>query len=357
MEKNSVIEYKCPCCNAGLRFDAKSGNLVCDYCDNVYTTEQMEEIEEAHLHEASGSESLEWDAYHGETVEGLTEYVCESCGARVTGDETTAATFCVYCGNPVVLRGKVEGEWKPDFVIPFKLTEKEAKEKLRAFYKGKILLPSGFKDESNFEKIKGIYVPFWLFDCDTHAKASYNTTRVTTWRSGNYRYTKTSHYLVQREADLSFERIPVDASEKMDDSYMDALEPFHYDEMVPFDPTYFPGFFADRYDVSDTDSKPRAADRVLATAETKLRETVHGYATVVKKTSGAHTKKSNVHYAMLPVYVLNTKYRDKNYLFMMNGQTGKMVGKLPVSFGRAAALFGGIAAVVMAIAQLFIFLL
>ena len=245
---------------------------------------------------------------------------------------------------------------RPDYIIPFKLDKQAAKDALKKFYKGKHLLQKIFKEENNIDKITGIYVPFWLFDCDANGKMRFDATRISSWRSGNYQYTKVSHYLVTRSGEMAFEKIPVDASQKMDDSYMDSIEPFNYNEMVDFGTAYLSGYFADKYDVSDEECSPRAAKRVRTSLEEELRSTVLGYSGITIKSSDINTSYGDIKYALFPVYMLNTKYRDKTYTFAMNGQTGKFVGKLPISKGRFAAWAAGIAAAVALIAQLFLLL-
>ena len=241
----TVIEYKCPCCNAGLKYDSKTGEMVCEYCDNKFSVEQLEQLSEIEK-EAEEKSDAKWDKYEStKTEEEATEFICQSCGAAITGDDTMAATECPYCGNPVIIKQRIDGMLRPDYVIPFKLDKQAAKDALKKFYKGKVLLPKMFREENNIDKITGIYVPFWLFDCEANGRMSFDATRISSWRSGQYQYTKTSHFLVRRSGEMAFEKIPVDASEKMDDAYMDSLEPFNYNEMVDFGSAYLSGFFAD----------------------------------------------------------------------------------------------------------------
>lgn len=166
------------------------------------------------------------------------------------------ATECPYCGNPAIIKERVSGSLRPDYIIPFRLDRQAAKDTLKKFYKGKLLLPKAFRRENTIDKLQGVYVPFWLFDCDANGTVHFNTTRVSSWRSGDYLYTKTSHFLVIRGGKMAFEKIPVDASEKMDDSYMDSLEPFDYRSLTDFGTAYLSGFLADRFDVSAKDSSP-----------------------------------------------------------------------------------------------------
>lgn len=342
------MEYKCLNCAAPLIFDSHTQQMKCEYCDNSFTMEQLAENDKI-LEAKEQEDDLHWENYEAEELDGLTGYICQSCGAQIAGDENTAATECVYCGNPVVLAGQMSGVLKPNYVIPFKLDKEAAKQALRGFYKGKPLLPKMFKSENRIEKITGLYVPFWLFDCDADAHMIFDATTISTWRTGEYQYTKTSHYNVTRAGSISFERIPVDGSSKMADDYMDAIEPFHYDDMIDFQSAYLAGYLADKYDVDSENCIPRANLRVKNSTEQAFRDTVLGYHSVTTRNSNVHIANGSIKYAMLPVWVLNTKYKDKTYTFAMNGQTGKLVGELPVDKGRFCAwlfgLFAGFAAV------------
>ncbi len=342
------MEYKCPNCGAPLIFDSHTQQMKCEYCDNSFTMEQLTEYDKI-LEAEQQSDDLNWEGYVGEELDGLTGYICQSCGAQIAGDGNTAATECVYCGNPVVLAGQMSGMNKPNYVIPFKLDKEAAKTALRNFYKGKPLLPKMFKSENRIDKITGLYVPFWLFDCDADARILFDATTVNTWTSGEYRYTKTSHYNATRAGVIGFDRIPADGSSKMDDAYMDAIEPFNYSDMVDFQSAYLAGYLADKYDVDSEASIPRANLRVKNSTEDAFKSTVTGYHSVTIKNSNIHIENGSIKYAMLPVWMLNTKYKGKMYTFAMNGQTGKLVGKLPVDKGRFCAwlfgLFAGFAAV------------
>ena len=100
----------------------------------------------------------------------MRSYVCKSCGGEIVGDATTAATACPFCGNPVVMMGQFVGALRPDYVIPFKLDKKAAKAALMKHYGSKRLLPKVFKDQNHIDEVKGVYVPFWLFDTDVDAQ-------------------------------------------------------------------------------------------------------------------------------------------------------------------------------------------
>ena len=142
-------------------------------------------------------------------------------------------------------------------MIPFKVSKEEAIKALKEHYKGKFLLPGTFTKENHLQEIRGIYVPFWMFDGEAEGDASYHATRTRTYRSGDYDITETKHYEVYRAGKVAFEKIPVDASSKMPDDHMDSIEPYNYQDLKQFSTAYLPGFLADKFDVSVDDSIKR----------------------------------------------------------------------------------------------------
>ena len=197
-----------------------------------------------------------------------------------------------------------------------------------------------------------MYVPFWLYDGSAYADVRYHATRVHSYTEGNDRVTRTEHYGVHRAGTVQFERIPVDASEKMPDEYMDAVEPYNYDELKPFSTAYLPGYLADKYDVSADECSKRADERAVNTAVSLMAESVMGYTTCVEENKNVSVRRGKVSYALMPVWMLSTKWNGKNYLFAMNGQTGRLIGDLPISKGKFFAWFAGIAVPLMAVMAL-----
>lgn len=354
-------EYKCPCCGGAIEFSADIQKMKCPYCDSEFETETLREFDRILTEEAKDSDDMNWETQAGtQWTEGedssLRVYVCQSCGGEIVGDETLAATQCPYCNNPVVMMGQFKGELRPDYVIPFKLSKEDAKEGLRKHMKGKILLPKSFKNENRINEIKGVYVPFWLFDTDADAKFRYRGTRVRFWSDSKYNYTKTSHYSIIRGGTLGFERVPVDGSSKMADDLMESIEPFDFSGAVDFRTAYLAGFFADKYDVDAASSIERANERIRVSTECVFRSTVQGYTSVVEEHSNIKLHNGCAKYALYPVWILNSTYKDKNYTFAMNGQTGKFVGDLPMDKKAFWKWWGLVAGAVSAASFLVIFL-
>lgn len=333
---SDLLEYKCPCCGGVIEFDSSLQKMKCPYCDTEFEMDALKAYDEVLRNEQDDDMVWETEAgsewREGET-DGMRVYICESCGGEIVGDETTAATSCPYCDNPVIMKGQFAGHLKPDFVIPFKLDKKAAKEGMKKHLMNKRLLPKAFKDENHIDEIKGIYVPFWLFDADADADLRYRTTRVRTWSDSDYVYTETSHYAVSRGGNIGFQRVPVDGSSRMADDLMESIEPFRFEDAVDFQTAYLSGYLADKYDVSAEESIERANERVKASTEQEFAATVTGYHSVVPEYSSIRLRNGVAKYALYPVWILNTTWNGETYIFAMNGQTGKFVGNLPMDKG------------------------
>ena len=357
---NRVIEFKCPCCNAGLQFGPQTQQLKCEYCDNTFDIGTVRAFNEAQV--APSAEQVDWDTsekkvWSHEEQQNLYSFQCPACGGEILADETAAATFCPYCDNPTIMPSRLTGDVKPDGVIPFKTTKEQAQEAFLKLCKRKPLLPKFFTSQQRIDKISAMYVPFWLYECSAKFDGSYKATRIKTWSDSQYIYTKTDHYLLSRQAQASFSGIPMDGSEKMDDTLMESIEPFDYSQMVDFDMAYLSGCLADKYDVPSGAGEERIRQRVNQSITDSLQPSLMGFASVIPTNRQLHVQNSKAKYVLLPVWILNTRYKDKIYTFAMNGQTGKIVGTFPVSGKRTFSWFAGVSAAVSLVLYALQFLL
>ena len=359
----NTTNYQCPACTGPLRFDSASGKLCCDYCGSTYDVAQVEALygekqaqadKAAEAAEKAASSGPVW----GEMETGdLSSRTCTSCGAELVCGPETAATTCPYCGNPTVLGGQLSGKLKPEYIIPFRMDKKTAIENLKKYYKGNAFLPKAFKESNHIEEIQGVYVPFWLYDGRMEARGAYKAEISESHREGDYIVTTTRHFDVARVGAADFVRVPVDGSSKMPDDHMDSIEPYNYEEIRAFSTAYLPGFLADKYDVTVEQSQERADGRCASSLEGALRRTTTQYDTCITKSKDIRLRRGKVHYALLPVWMLHTKWNGKDFLFAMNGQTGKLVGDLPTDMGKFWGTFAAIAAPVTAIAAAILMLM
>lgn len=322
-----VIHYKCQNCGDDMVFDSNTGMLSCHSCGR---RDRIEDLPEEFITARF-------------TEDEAKEYHCLNCGAVLITEKSTAATTCSFCGAGVVLADRLSGDLAPKKVIPFTISKDEAVKAFQKWCRNGLLTPKGFMTGDRIKSITGMYVPFWLYDLNSRVQARAVCTKVRTYERGDYIYTETHYYDVFRDINLDYVKVPVDASKKMNDELMDKLEPFPYDRLKEFKTPYLAGFLAEKYDYTDDELTERAKGKIANYIESYLSSTFAGYHSVSYQQKSIHTNKTNSQYVLLPVWMLNYDYQGKQYLFAMNGQTGKIVGKPPLSSKKIAAWFAGIA--------------
>lgn len=347
-----VIQYKCPNCGADMSFDSTTGTLHCDSCGHDEAIENMKQSEHAPDSTMEREEYENWDNVHThETFNNseTCEYVCKNCGAVIFTDADTTATTCSFCGAPVVLADRLQGSYAPAKVIPFTINKEQASDAFRKWCKKGLLTPTDFKPADRIKSITGMYIPFFLYDLHGDAELNATCTRVRNYTKGDYIYTETQYFNVYRNADLNYLKVPVDASEKMNDEMMDRLEPFHYDNLKDFQMPYLAGYIAEKYNYNEKQLFPRVRKRVEDFADNYLRSTIHGYATTRINYEHVNVQPTDAYYTLLPVWMVCYDYKQSEHTFAMNGQTGKIVGKPPISKQKVLSFFVGISIVILLI--------
>ena len=328
------IQLKCPCCGGTLEFDNKTQMVVCPFCDSQFTTEDLKAYSDDLA--SDKQDETAWDEsrvqeYTDKEMKGMKIYSCDSCGGEIIVDETTSSTKCPYCGNNLVVSKQLSGDLRPNYVIPFKNDKETVQQDLKKFFKKKPLLPGSFSKENVIEEIKSLYVPFWIFDADVEGKVRFKGETTRTWSDSNYNYRETKYYSIIRGGGIAFDHVPVDGSSKMEDKLMESIEPYDFSQAEEFNIAYLAGIAADRYDVNKDVTFNRATQRFRDGTIQAFRNDIHGYSNVTVQDSNIQLSNTNASYALYPVWILNTKWKEKNYRFAVNGQTGKVAGDLPVS--------------------------
>lgn len=335
-----AVQYKCPACGAGLKFDAEKQDFKCEFCDSVFNEEDFFEKDNKLESEAETSANAEF--------ENALLYVCPSCGAEVVTDETTAATTCYYCSNPIVLSGKLSGSLKPDYIIPFKLEKKDAINKFRELCAKKKFLPKDFISESRLEEIKGVYFPYWYVDCTANGSINAKSRHIRTWVVGDIKYTESTVKGHFRQGDMQIVNMPEAALKNKDRDILRYVCPFDGKDFVPFSMSYLSGFFAEKRDVEFSEIEEEINKKIRNLSSERLKNTINEANVSVTDGQiniGGKTSKYN----LLPVWVLNYKHKDKNYIYALNAQTGKVYGELPVCKNKLIGLFAGVTCAVTAL--------
>lgn len=345
-----VIQYKCPDCGADMAYDSKTGMLLCDSCGHTLPADEYRSPVEEPI--------KDFDEFEEQTQAGAFEeneaaqYQCKNCGAVLITDADTTATTCSFCGAPMVLGDRLAGDLRPARIIPFKISKSQAQEAFTKWCRKGLLTPKGFMSAERIKNITGMYVPFWLYDLNGRGEVHADCTKVRTYESGDYIYTETRYYDVYRKVDLNYLKIPADASEKMNDQMMDLLEPYQYGELKDFNTPYLAGYIAEKYNYTDRELFGRVKQRVSKYVTQFIHSTINGYTTTIMRDQWTDVKQRNAYYTLLPVWMICYDYEDSEHTFAMNGQTGKIVGKPPLSKGKIAAWFAGISGAVFAVLEI-----
>lgn len=375
---STVIHYKCPNCGADMAFDSQTGMLRCGSCGRTDNIEHMtgngnsnhegevkydmddDDIRSANSafnHDYSNSSHTDEPSNHSTFHENeAREYHCNNCGAVLITDPQTTATTCSFCGAGVVLSDRLSGSLAPDLVIPFTISKEQAQEAFKKWCRKGLLTPKDFMTADRIKNITGLYVPFWLYDLNGRGEVEATCTRVRTYTQGDWIYTETKWYQVYRKVDLNYMRVPCDASGKMEDTMMDKLEPYNYLNLKDFNMPYLAGYLAEKYDFDGNQLLPRMKERVGKYVDQYLRSTISGYATVTYNNEQINVIKRNAHYTFLPVWMVCYDYKKAEHTFAMNGQTGKIVGKPPLSKPKIFLWFSGITTGVFLLFRILTFL-
>lgn len=329
---NQVMDHKCPNCDAALKFNPHGQNWKCEYCRSEFNLNELQANEQQ-------VQAIEKSSASIKNSEGIDVYICNNCGAEIIADPNVSTTSCVYCRNTAILKDKLKGDFNPNYVIPFKHTKEDAIAAFKKLGKGKILMPKQFNIKKNINEISGIYIPFWLYDYEANGQMEADCKRVTTWRSGNYRYTKTDTYLAVRGGTMEFNKIPVDGSKRFANDIMNSIEPFDYNDLKEFNYSYLSGFLSEKYDVTKEEAMNESISRAKNSFIQEMKKDIIGYNTVVPVRDSINLANKGNYYVLLPVWMLNVKYKNKIHTIAMNGQTGKMVGNIPIDVKKAIIMW------------------
>jgi DNA-directed RNA polymerase subunit RPC12/RpoP len=339
-----TVQYKCPNCGGGLEFKADKGGFGCEYCLSFFTEEEIKEIFKKNESKKLDENYEEIETQKKDFEEHTNLYSCPNCGAEIISEETTSATFCYYCHNPVILSGRLSGDFKPHKLIPFSVTKESAVDIFKNWCKKKWFLPNDFTTNAQIEKMQGVYVPFWIADTDLKADVQAIGKKINTWRSGDYMFTNTKEFDVVRRASVGMVGIPADGSSKIEDALMEAIEPYDYSKLKDFSMSYLSGFFADKYDVDKAVVFPRIKNRAVDGCDRLIRASMVGYDSLHVTNSQINVMTTDWQYMLLPVWFMNYKHNDKTYSFVINGETGALAGIPPLNVKKLIGFCAGVAA-------------
>ena len=338
------VTYKCPSCGAYLVFNPDTQRWRCDFCGADFDEQTLLAKADKYQQEAEHGEHQAEQTADGSQV----VYHCPSCGSEIMTDETTVATNCYYCHNPVVLQGKLTADMRPELVLPFTVSKDKAIEAFMKWVKGKKFVPKGFFARDQVQQMQGVYYPHFVTDCDVDASYDGEGRDSTVSETHDYIVTTTKHYAFHRRGDIHFAHVMRPALKSTDRKLSDGIHPFPLDDLKAFSGAYLTGFLAERRDLTADEATADVAAELQGYLRPLLDDTVH-YDSSSGTAKGTITGKKS-QYVLLPTWVLTYKGAEKEpYYYAMNGRNGNVCGKLPIDKGKLFGACLGIGAAVTAV--------
>ncbi|MBO4732289.1 MAG: hypothetical protein J5597_05740 [Spirochaetaceae bacterium] len=321
-----LTTYKCPNCGGSMVFMPDTQDFKCEYCASTFNEQELAK-------NAAKEQNAAYQAEPGATAdENVNFFSCPNCGAQIVSTGTEMVANCYYCHSSMVQSNADSAEFNPDLIIPFKISREKAKETFLQWVKEKKFVPSDFVSKKQIENITGVYFPYWLGSFKTTADANYTAKNFRTWTSGSTEYTETTEYDLHRKGSISLKNITKKALKKADERVSESVQPFMYEDLIPYSKAYLLGFQAERRDVASDELKEEFEQDARRYTDDMLLSTTTKYASVTKRNGNTDITGCDMKYALLPCWVLT--YKDKNgkiYPYTLNGQTGNACGELPVS--------------------------
>ena len=356
-----VITHKCPNCGGALTFDPGDQKFHCPFCLSIFTEDEVTAFEEKQKEAQMADTPVSDPSAATETEPSLQEevrdqadaqagqmdlFTCPSCGAEIVTDATTAATYCYFCHNPVVLSGRLSGEFLPSKVLPFAIEKEEATKKFLEWAQKKKFVPRDFFDQAQVEKLTGVYFPYWVVDAEMNGSLSGMGTSLRIWRVGDIEYTEHKQYDVLRRGKIKVNELLKHAlSKNVQQKMVTGVQPFPLEKAVAFRSQYLAGFQAEKRDIEYIDLSDEVKNELSGYAENLLAGTVNGYTSFKRNNRSINLTKEENNYVLLPVWLVTYRADDENksaFYYAMNGQTGKVSGVLPISYKRLGIVSGAI---------------
>lgn len=324
-------DKKCPRCGGVMDYDPATGGLKCPYCDYEQEIKKEEDApktaQELDFSQAENTANCNWGV-EKKTV------LCKACGAESVYDALEISAVCPFCGSNQVMEAADRKTMAPGGVIPFEITDTKAAELFKSWIKKKWFCPKLAKESAKAKRFQGVYLPYWTFDTKISSDYTGQYGKERRVKKGDQTETVVDWYPTKGNYKESIDDELVCATTNQNQSMLMGLEPYRTAENKSYKPEYVAGFAAERYAIGVKEGweiAKSSIQRKLKANITKKIEQEH-HADRVRNLQLKTTYRDITYkYLLLPVWISSYKYKDKVYQFMVNGQTGKVSGKTPIS--------------------------
>ena len=254
------------------------------------------------------------------------EYRCPNCNAQLTLENNIFK--CEYCKSSFSATKK---DLSVEYIIPFSISKDYAMMQYKKLIKSNILTPKIFKNKKIINKIEGIYVPCYVYDFESNGVVEFESKNDTIWRSGGNKYKKSDIHKVTRGGSVSLERVPVISSNDLNGDIIDAVKPYSYKQLIPFDSSYIKDYRVYNIDKSSEELISIAEVKAKKSFEYEMKKDIKEYKEIKiidSKINLYNTRKISV---LVPIFLLNINYKNKDYIYLINGENGKISGNIPIN--------------------------
>ena len=356
---------RCPSCGGTLRFDIQKQKLVCEYCESEFDPSSIQEMTGAGESEAFGNEPVEEP--EGETIDAKI-FTCPNCGAEVFATDLDAVEYCSYCGTFVTLESRLAKMQKPSYIVPFTITKEKCMELYGEKLKKTHFLPKDMKVENAESKLHNTYIPFWVYTEKMDAGAELHFTGLEEWSRGNTDYKQ--EYFFDTHPEGTVEGVFFDASATLDDRISEQIGNFPMDSLQPYNSSLMTGSYADVADVKKEVYVDNVRQKGVEAIAEKMKQDfcegdrfVETFHDTTKVKSIALKKDDNTYssvdakLAMLPVWFMTWKNKNRLCYSVINGNTGKMFTEIPADIKKYSLASFLIAIPIFILLELFLTLM
>lgn len=302
------MNRKCPKCSAELILDSENNKLKCEYCRSIFDLEETKKE----------------------------VYTC-SCGAEII--TSTELKKCIYCDSKDLTRKQFKSKYNIDYIIPFETTKEDAIKSFKKLCKDKWFMPKTFNINKKSQEIKGIYIPAMLCDYDTTGVLETECDDISTWKSNGYKYTKIDKYKAIRGGNVSFEKILVNTTNNLDENILKIIEPYNFKKMKEFDKDSCNDYLIEKNNKTKDELLKQANEKTKNYFKEEMKKDIKGFNKIKEIDSSINLYNLKTSFVLLPIWLLNIKYKKKSYTFAMNGQTGKINDNTPIDKKRIIFLW------------------
>ncbi len=351
-----ALQTKCKSCGGIMQYSPADEDLKCVYCGKIVdldqTAAEIKENDFNYWKDRADENSEE------QTVE-VTEIKCRQCGATTTLAPNVSAAKCVFCSTPLILNeAAVKRFWQPEYLLPFKITEKESGTNFKKWLGKKWFLPSELKKrEVDADRFKGVYLPFWTYDANTTTdyRGERGEDRTEIYRNNKGEESKrtvTDWYPRYGTITLPFDDIVVPAATTLPKKIMNKLTNWDMMNCVAYRPEFTAGFITEIYQIDFRDGVNEAKKKMDTEIESSIKADIGGNR---QKIRSKYTQYNDIMFKLLllPIWISAFKFNGKLYQFVVNGRTGQVIGEYPKSTTKIIMLIVAILAIIGALIIIF----